>query len=74
MDLLNFTPFCDSMKEHFDNVENGKSYIIIRNGKPIAKITPFKEPDQDWKREIKRITLKSGKDSSFYLGQIRDEE
>lgn len=74
MDYLQFTTLRNSAKEYFDEVEKGKSFIIIRKGKPIAKVTPFKEPIQGWKREIKRVTLKSGIDSSVILRQIRDEE
>ncbi len=73
MDYLQFTTLRNSAKEYFDEVEKGKSFIIIRKGKPIAKVTPFKEPIQGWKREIKRVTLKSGVDSSTYIREERDE-
>jgi antitoxin (DNA-binding transcriptional repressor) of toxin-antitoxin stability system len=55
-------------------VEKGKSYVIVRKGKPIAKVIPFKNPVQGWKREVKTVTLRRGGDSTKILRQIRDEE
>lgn len=74
MDYLQFTELRNSAREYFDKVEKGKSYVIVRKGKPIAKVIPFKEPVQGWKREIKRVTLKGDVDSTTILRQIRDEE
>jgi prevent-host-death family protein len=74
MDYLQFTELRNSAKEYFDKVEKGKSFVIIRKGRPIAKVVPFNEPLQGWKREIKRVKLKSGTDSSLVLRQLRDEE
>lgn len=74
MDYLQFTVLRNSAKEYFDEVEKGKSFVIIRKGKPIAKVIPFKETIQGWKRPITKVKLKSGIDSSVILRQIRDEE
>ncbi len=75
MEYLQFTTLRNSAKEYFDEVENGKSYVIIRKGKPIAKVIPFAENVvQGWKREVKLEKLKSGIDSSYILRQIRNEE
>ena len=76
MNYLQFTTLRNSAKEYFDEVEKGKSFVIIRKGKPIAKVIPFTEPEKipTWKRPINRVTLKSGIDSSVILRQIRDEE
>jgi prevent-host-death family protein len=74
MDYLQFTELRNSAREYFDKVEKGKSYVIVRKGKPIAKVIPFKEPVQGWKREVKPVTLRNGGDSTKILRQIRDEE
>ena len=74
MDYLQFTELRNSAKEYFDKVEKGKSFVIIRKGRPIAKVVPFAEPIPGWKREVKRVKLKSGIDSSVVLRQLRDEE
>jgi prevent-host-death family protein len=74
MDYLQFSKLSSSTKEYLEEVEKGKSYVILRKGKPIAKVIPFKDPAQGWKREIKPITLKSGADSTKILRQIRDGE
>ncbi|MFN6089530.1 MAG: type II toxin-antitoxin system Phd/YefM family antitoxin [Cyclobacteriaceae bacterium] len=74
MDYLQFTLLRNSAREYFDKVEKGKSYVIVRKGKPIAKVIPFKNPVQGWKREVKTVTLRRGGDSTKILRQIRDEE
>ena len=74
MDYLQFTALRNGAKEYFDEVEKGKSFIVVRKGRPIAKVIPFKEPIQGWKREIKRIKLKRGVETGKILRKIRDEE
>lgn len=74
MDYLQFTDFRNHSKEYFDHVEHGNSYIIIRKGKPIAKIIPFSEAKPGWKREIKKVTLKTAKSSLDYLSEERNEK
>ncbi|MFH0974890.1 MAG: type II toxin-antitoxin system Phd/YefM family antitoxin [Spirochaetota bacterium] len=74
MNYLQFTDFRNKSKEYFDKVEHGSSYIIIRKGKPIAKIMPFNETITGWKRENKKIKLKSNKTSLEYILQERNEK
>jgi prevent-host-death family protein len=73
MDYLLFSKLSNSTKEYLEEVEKGKSYVIIREGKAIAKVIPFKEPLKGSKREFKPVTLKSGADSSKYIREERDE-
>ena len=74
MNYLQFTDFRNHSKEYFDKVEQGTSFIIIRKGKPVAKIIPFHEKISGWKREIKKIQLKSGKSALDYILQERNEK
>ena len=74
MEYLQFTTLRNSAKEYFDEVEKGKSFVVIRKGKPIAKVIPFVEQTQGWKRDVKPVTLRNGGDSAKILRQIRDEE
>ena len=61
MDYLQFTDFRNNSKQYFDKVENGNSFIIIRKGKPVATLKPFKEEiNEGWKREVKKIKLGRG--------------
>ncbi|TAL37477.1 MAG: type II toxin-antitoxin system prevent-host-death family antitoxin [Spirochaetes bacterium] len=73
MDYLKFTDFRNHSKEYFDNVEKGSTYIIIRKGKPIARIVPFAEKTTGWKREIKKIRLRKNADTLEYIKRERDE-
>jgi len=74
MDYVKFTEFRNHSKEYFDNVENGSSYIIIRKGKPVAKILPFTETTTGWKRENRKIRLKTNKTSLEYILDERSEK
>ena len=74
MNYLQFTDFRNHSKEYFDKVEHGSSFIIIRKGKPVAKIIPFHEKISGWKREIKKVQLKSKKSSLDYILQERNEK
>jgi prevent-host-death family protein len=73
MNYLKFTDFRNKSKEYFDKVERGSSFIIIRKGKPIAKILPFSQVEPGWKRENKKITLKSKKSTLDYILLERSE-
>ena len=74
MNYLKFTDFRNHSKEYFDKIEQGSSYVIIRKGKPVAKITPFTESATGWKRETKKIALKTDKTTFDYIRQEREEK
>jgi prevent-host-death family protein len=73
MNFLQFTDFRNKSKEYFDKVEHGSSFVIIRKGKPVAKLIPFNENETGpgWKRENKRVVLKSGKPTLDYILEER---
>ncbi|HOV13831.1 MAG TPA: type II toxin-antitoxin system prevent-host-death family antitoxin [Spirochaetota bacterium] len=73
MDFLQFTDFRNHTKDYFDKVESGKNYIIVRKGKPIAKIIPFHNHNQEWKRTINKVKLKKSTDSLKYVLEERNE-
>jgi prevent-host-death family protein len=73
MNYLKFTDFRNKSKEYFDKVERGSSFIIIRKGRPIARILPFNQTEPGWKRENKKIKLKSKKSTLDYILQERSE-
>ena len=72
MDYIQFSTLDDSIQEYLDAVEKGKSFIVMKEGKAIAKMMPFDEPIQGWKRENKMVTLKSGVDSLKYIEEDRE--
>lgn len=41
VDYLQFIDFRNYTNDYFDKVENGDVFVIIRKGKPIAKLLPF---------------------------------
>ena len=67
MDYLKFTDLKNHAKEYFDKIEKGLSYIITKNGKPIAQITPFINKSAGWKRQIQKIRLRQKANSLDYI-------
>jgi prevent-host-death family protein len=74
MNYLKFTDFRNHSKEYFDKVEHGSSFIIIRKGKPVAKITPFNDSTSGWKRDTIKVKLKTTKNSLDYILRERNEK
>ncbi len=74
MNYLKFTDFRNRSKEYFDKVEHGSSFVIIRRGKPIAKIVPFDESSSGWKRENAKVKLKTSRSSLDYIMRERNEK
>ena len=54
-----FSEFRSKAKHYFDLVENGEVVRILRNGKPIADITPIKSMKKrpSWKTPGIRLKL-----------------
>ncbi len=74
MEYLQFTDFRNRSKEYFQKIEEGKSYIIVKKGKPVAKIVPFERQKQGWKREVRRVRLRSpNKTTTDYIAEERSE-
>ncbi len=74
MNFLQFTDFRNNSKEYFDKVEHGSSFIIVRKGKPVAKLIPFNETEPGWKRENQKVVLKSGKTTLDYILEERNDK
>ena len=75
MEYLQFTDFRNHSKEYFEKIEGGEGFIIVRKGKPVAKILPFEEKAQGWKRPVRRVKLKTTeKTTTDYIAEERAEQ
>ncbi len=75
MKYLQYTGFRNNLKSYIDKVEEGEEYIVIRKGKPVAKIVPFETENQHgWKRSIKKVKLTEGEQVSTKIRKYRDSE
>jgi len=75
MTYLQFTEFRNHSKEYFEKIEEGEAFIIIRKGRPVAKILPFIQKTQGWKRDVSRIKLrKTNKTTIDYIIEERSEK
>lgn len=72
MEYVQFTDFRNHSKDYFDRIEEGESYIIVRKGKPVARMLPFDQPTPGWRRNLKRVELKPGrKTTTEYITEER---
>lgn len=53
-------------------IEKGERYIVIREGKPIAEITPVKNSSPSWKRRVEKITIPNGVSIQDYVEAERN--
>lgn len=74
MEYLQYTDFRNHSKKYFEKIQEGESYIIIRKGKPMARIVPFEKKEQGWKRTVSRIKLKnSEKTTTDFIIEERND-
>ena len=53
-------------------IEKGERCVVIREGKPIAEITPVKHGSPTWKRHVEKITLPNGVLAQDYVEAERN--
>ena len=74
MKYLQVSDFKNKPKIYLDLIENGSSFILIKRGRPFARISPISENKRNgWKREIDKITLKNKKTTLEYIVSERAE-
>ena len=74
MEYIQFTEFRNHSKEYFDKVEDGAGFVVIRKGRPIAQIIPFKVSLPGWKRDIRRIKLKGNVSTLDFIMNERSKK
>ncbi len=75
MEILNYTDFRNHSKRYLDAVEEGESFIIVRKGKAVARISPYRGETDGWKRKVRRVSLKNTKKTALdYLVEERREK
>ena len=77
MNYLQYSEFHNKSKEYFDKIQSGQSFIITRNGKPVAQILPLNDGQQlvsgkeqkisGWKRKFKPIKLRGNANTLDYI-------
>lgn len=61
MKTVNFTEFRQHASELINDVEQGETIHILRHGKPVAEIIPFRSKSNSspsWKRPALRLSIK----------------
>jgi len=73
MEYLQFTDFRNHSKKYFEKIQKGESFIIIKKGSPVARIMPFDQNIQGWKRSVSRIKLQhTTKTTNDFLTEERN--
>ena len=74
MEYLQFTEFRNRSKEYFEKIEEGESFVIVRKGRPVARIIPFVARSGGWKRALERVKLRRpSKTTTEILSEERSE-
>ncbi|WP_084503411.1 type II toxin-antitoxin system Phd/YefM family antitoxin [Desulfatirhabdium butyrativorans] len=75
MKTVSFTEFRKHASNLFSDVENGEMIVVVKHGKPIAQIKPFKEESRkpSWKKPGLRLAINRAQLCSAILEE-RDHE
>lgn len=49
--------FAQNIENILAKIKKGETYILTKEGKPIAEIHSVKDKGQGWKRKIKKVKL-----------------
>jgi prevent-host-death family protein len=60
MEYVQYTDFRNHSKDYFDRIEEGESYIIVRKGKPVARMLPFEQSNPGWKKKSQADKAEDG--------------
>lgn len=72
MKTVNFTDFRKKASEFITEVEKGEQLVLIRHGKPVAEIHPYKHADTEnpsWKQPFTPIVMEGSELSSAILDE-----
>ncbi len=58
------------LREISDDTLSGRSFIVVRNTKPVFRIEPYKEEKKYSLEDFKKISRKSGKKLSLDIDKI----
>ena len=70
--MVKVTELSQKIDKLINQIENGESFLIIKEGKPIAEILPIKNHTQRWKREFKKVKLPPGISAQAYIEEERN--
>ncbi len=76
MKTVNFTDFRKKASGFITEVEEGEELLVIRHGKPVAEIRPYREKKSDhqsWKQSFTPIEMKGNELSSAILDERNSE-
>lgn len=77
MKSVTFTEFRKDASALFSAVEDGETIQILRHGKPIAEILPYRDSTDkipSWKKKKIKKTIKGEQLSSMILGERESSE
>jgi antitoxin (DNA-binding transcriptional repressor) of toxin-antitoxin stability system len=55
--LVKINEFAEKVDTMKSMIENGKTFVITKEGEPIAEVLPLRGKKQNWKRKIEKVTL-----------------
>ncbi len=76
MKNVSLTEFRSHASGMLTEVENGETIVVMRHGRPIARVCPMSAPEQaepSWKRPARRLTRKGAELTAAILKEREHE-
>ncbi len=70
--LVKINEFTEKIDTMMSLVEKGKTFVVTREGKPIAEVLSLRGKKQNWKRKLDKITLAEGVSAQSYIEEERN--
>jgi antitoxin (DNA-binding transcriptional repressor) of toxin-antitoxin stability system len=70
--LVKINEFTEKIDTMMSMVEKGKTFVVTREGKPIAEVLSLRGKKQNWKRKLDKITLAEGVSAQSYIEEERN--
>jgi antitoxin (DNA-binding transcriptional repressor) of toxin-antitoxin stability system len=58
--IVGVREFRENLQIYVDEINRGKSFVVLRKSKPLFKITPYDEEDGLWEEVIDFTKIKKG--------------
>lgn len=72
MITVTFTELRNHARKYFDAVEAGESVEIFRNGKPVARLSPYQATDRNRWKEASPLRVRGVSLSKLLLAERKD--
>ena len=70
--LVKINEFAEKVDTMKSMIEKGKTFVITKEGEPIAEVLPLRARKLNWKRKIEKVTLPVGVSAQSFVEEERN--